>query len=105
MSRKLIRAQEEAIRLKGPDDAKRLLAPGASPNSGAADQYNAYWDKQMERRQGTMKEESAPMHKKGAAPKLVAQTRYMPLEVDDRDAVQKRLMQGVGEMRAGGHAE
>ena len=29
----------------------------------------------------------------------------MPLEVDDRDDVQRRLMQGVGEMRAGGHAE
>ena len=45
------------------------------------------------------------MFRKGAAPKLVAQTRYMPLDVEDRDDVQKELMKGVGPMRSGGHAE
>ena len=105
VSRKAIRSQEEAIRLKGPGEARRLLAPGESPNSN--DQYNAFWDKQeAKRKEGRgMKEESAPMHVQGAAPKLVAQTRYMPLEVEDRDSVQRELMKGVGPMRRGGHAE
>ena len=47
MSRKMIAANEEAIRLKGPDEAKRLLAPGQSSTS---DQYTKYWERQVARR-------------------------------------------------------
>ena len=106
MSRKMIAAQEEAIRLKGPEDAKRLLAPGQSSTS---DQYTKYWKMQEERRTDgkySMKEEKANNQtffgKKQHAPKLVAQTRYMPLEVEHRDDVQKSLMTLP---RKGGHCE
>ena len=43
MSRKQIKDRDEAIRLKGPDEAKRLLAPGQSSTS---DQYTQFWKKQ-----------------------------------------------------------
>ena len=41
----------------------------------------------------------------GAAPKVIAQTRYMPLEVEERDDVQRGLMAGVGPMLIGGHGD
>ena len=46
MSRKQIKDRDEAIRLKGPDEAKRLLAPGQSSTS---DQYTQFWKKQEEK--------------------------------------------------------
>ena len=107
------RACVQAIRLKGPEEAKRLLAPGESPNSN--DQYNKFWDRQEELREQhglsktSMKEEKANHQhffgKRDYQPKLVAQTRYMPLEVEHRDSVQKELMTGVGVMKKLGHAE
>ena len=108
MSRKMIAAREKSILLKGPGEAMRLLAPGASSTS---DQYTKYWEQQEASRPDgkTMKEESANNQtffgKKQHAPKLVAQTRYMPLEVEHRDAVQHGLMKGVGPMLKLGHGE
>ena len=108
MSRRLIAAQEESIRLKGPGEARRLLAPGQSSTS---DQYTRYWEQQEASRPDgkTMREESAHNQtffgKKEHAPKLVAQTRYMPLEVEHRDAVQRELMKGIGPMQKLGHGE
>ena len=108
MSRKMIAAHEEAIRLKGPDEAKRLLAPGESSTS---DQYTKFWERQEKTRvEGMGMKEASANHqsffgKKEHAPKLVAQTRYMPLEVEHRDAVQKGLMNGVGPMLRGGHKD
>ena len=113
LSKKMIAAREEAIRLKGPDEAKRLLAPGESPNSGV-DQYTKYWERQEERRlelrgSASMKEETANHQsffgKRDHQPKLIAQTRYLPLEVEHRDSVQKELMKGTGVMKKLGHAE
>ena len=112
MSRRAIKQQEEAIRLKGPEEAKRLLAPGESPNSN--DQYNKFWDKQEERRiqlhgSSSMKEEKANHQnffgKRDYQPKQIAQTRYLPLEVEHRDSVQRELMKGTGVMKKLGHAE
>jgi hypothetical protein len=161
MSRKMIAAHDEAIRLKGPDDAKRLLAPGESSTSdqyacpptllalcpaptvlgrappegsvlraaackgrgrcrGVVDvdgraprarRYTKFWERQEARRIDgkSMKEESANNQtffgKKQHAPKMVAQTRYMPLEVEHRDEVQKELMRGVGPMLKIGHGD
>ena len=36
---------------------------------------------------------------------MIAQTRYMPLEVEHRDDVQKELMKGVGPMLKLGHGD
>ena len=93
-----------------------LLAPGESSTS---DQYTKYWEKQEAGRangKNSMKEEKTNNQtffgKKdatgiynGAAPKVIAQTRYMPLEVEERDDVQKGLMAGVGPMLIGGHGD
>ena len=93
-----------------------LLAPGESSTS---DQYTKYWEKQEAGRangNNSMKEEKTNNQtffgKKdatgiynGAAPKVIAQTRYMPLEVEHRDGIQKELMTGVGVMKKLGHAE
>ena len=111
MSRKQIKDHEEAIRLKGPDEAKRLLAPGQSSTS---DQYTQYWKKQEEKRQEGkgMKESSANndtffgKKQHGAGVRMIAQTRYMPLEVEHRDEIQKELMRGaVGPMLKLGHGD
>jgi hypothetical protein len=95
VSQKMIRQQEEAILLKGPEEAKRLLAPGQSSNS--FDQYNKYWEMQEKARGDNkgMKEETVPMHTVGQQPKQIAQTRYMPLEVEHRDKIQVETMKGV----------
>ena len=114
MSRKMIAQHEEAIRLKGPEEAKRLLAPGESPNS--QDAYTKYWDRQEELRvqrgknKNDMKEDKANNQsffgKRDYQPKPVAQTRYLPLEVEHRDSVQKDLIKGaVGPMKKLGHRD
>ena len=110
MSRKMIAQHEEAIRLKGPDEAKRLLAPGQSSTS---DQYTQFWQKQEAKRQegAGMKEASANndvffgKKQHGAGVRMIAQTRYMPLEVEHRDEIQKELMKGVGPMLKLGHGD
>jgi len=115
MSRKAIASQEEAIRLKGPEETKRLLAPGESPNS--TDQYNKFWEKQEEKRaqrglsKSSMKEESANNQhffgKRDYQPKVIAQTRYMPLEHEHRDSIQQTQMKHVHASPAAriGHTE
>ena len=82
---------EEVIRL-GPrgEQAPRLPRPANAP-----DQYHQYWDRMKERIPAS-KEESAPSWKKGAQLKLIAQTRYMPLEEEDRDHVQRAQLQQSG---------
>ena len=83
---------EEVIRLKGPEESKLL---GFHDSANAPDQYHQYWDRMKERIPAS-KEESAPSWKKGAQPKLIAQTRYMPLEEEDRDHVQRAQLQQSG---------
>ena len=92
--------QEEVIRLKGPEDRLKL---GFHDSANAPDQYNQYWDKVKERNPEGIKEESAPNWKPSAQPKLVAQTRYMPLEEDHRDQVQSHQLHQAG--IKGGHRE
>ena len=107
MSRKQIAAlkAEEVIRLKGPQEHLKL---GYHDSANAPDQYNQYWDK-MKLVKTTMKEESAPntkfFGKPIHQPKQIAQTRYMPLEVEHRDEVQRQLMKAPDSSVKGGHRE
>jgi len=112
LSRKQIAAlkAEEVIRLKGPQEHLKL---GYHDSANAPDQYNKYWDRQKAKQQltvhGSMKEESAPntkfFGKPIYQPKPVAQTRYMPLEVEHRDEIQHKLMKAVDSSVKGGHRE
>jgi len=101
ISRKQILAlkEEEIIRLKGPEQRLKL---GYHDSANAPDQYNQYWDK-MKEVKPNMKEESAPNWKPSYQPKQIAQTRYMPLEEEYRDAAQKRQLKVKG--IKGGHIE
>ena len=111
ISRKQIAAlkAEEVIRLKGPEEHLKL---GYHDSANAPDQYNKYWDKVSEQRAlvgGSMRELSAPntkfFGKDIVQPKLIAQTRYMPLEVEQRDDVQRSLMMAPDSSVKIGHRE
>ena len=112
LSRKQIAAikAEEVIRLKGPQEHLKL---GYHDSANAPDQYNTYWDRVEKSRAltvtGSMKELSAPntkfFGKEIVQPKLIAQTRYMPLEVEERDEVQRQLMKATPTSVKGGHRE
>jgi len=111
ISRKQIAAlkAEEVIRLKGPEEHLKL---GYHDSANAPDQYNKYWDKVSDQRAlagGSMRELSAPntkfFGKDIVQPKLIAQTRYMPLEVEQRDDVQRSLMMAPDSSVKIGHRE
>ena len=87
MSRKTIAMQDKVIQLKGPDEMKRLLAPGSAKS---IDSHNKYWEKVEQ--EGVKTAPNAEAAKR--QPMLVAQTRYLPVNPEDWDDVQ-RQQQGL----------